>query len=178
MPSDKVSIRPIANKDISAVTEIQSQAVMETTATFALIPMNQTEMSQKLERLLEKRYPCLVAEVDKVVAGYAYVSPYNPRPGYRWTVENSIYLAPEFQHRGIGHKLLSELIRQAEKRGFRQMIAVIGDEQNHASIALHKKCGFEHSGKLKSVGFKHDRWLDIFIMQLALGQSDKTDPTE
>ncbi|MGE5536293.1 MAG: N-acetyltransferase family protein, partial [Acidobacteriota bacterium] len=120
--------------------------------------------------------PYIVAEIDGAVAGYAYASLYRTRPAYRFTVENSVYVAPELHRRGIGRKLLEQLIEECTARGFRQMIAVIGDSNQAASIALHKACGFEPVGTLKNIGYKFDRWLDTPLMQRALGPGATTKP--
>jgi phosphinothricin acetyltransferase len=117
-----------------------------------------------------------VAEVDGQVAGYAYAGLYRTRPAYRHTVENSVYVSPDMHKRGIGRALLDSLIAAAVARGFRQMIAVIGDSDQAASIALHKACGFEMVGPLKDVGFKFGRWLDTVLMQLPLGDGARTPP--
>jgi L-amino acid N-acyltransferase YncA len=126
--------------------------------------------------LLAAGFPCLVAELDGAVAGYAYAGAYHSRPAYRWTVENSIYVAEQFQRKGLGGRLLARLIAESQVRGFRQMIAVIGDSTNAASIALHKTAGFRLIGTLRSVGFKHGHWLDVVVMQHALGEGDSTPP--
>jgi phosphinothricin acetyltransferase len=125
---------------------------------------------------LAGKFPYIVAEIDGAVAGYAYASLYRTRPAYRFTVENSVYVAPELHRRGIGRKLLEQLIEECTARGFRQMIAVIGDSNQAASIALHKACGFEPVGTLKNIGYKFDRWLDTPLMQRALGPGATTKP--
>jgi phosphinothricin acetyltransferase len=118
-----------------------------------------------------------VAELDGVICGYAYVNVYRTRPAYRSTVENSIYIAENAQRRGVGRALLQQLVAETERRGFRQMIAVIGDSANAASIGLHRVCGFTFSGVLHSVGYKHGRWLDSVFMQRALGAGDSAPPS-
>ena len=112
------------------------------------------------------------------MAGYAYAGPYRARPGYRWSVEDSVYIAPKAQRGGVGRLLLSELIAQAEASGFRQMIAVIGDSRNTASIELHRSLGFRMVGTFENVGFKFDRWLDSVLMQRPLGQGATTAPDQ
>ena len=128
------------------------------------------------QALLAKGYPYFVAERAGVVAGYAYAGPHHARPAYRWTVEDTIYVAPQFHRQGLGRLLLTHLIADAEARGFRQMIAVIGDSANAGSIAVHAAAGFRRIGTLQSVGFKHGRWLDAVVMQHPLGSADATPP--
>lgn len=126
-------------------------------------------MRERWSRIQALGYPYLVAEVDQTIAGYAYASQYRPRPGYRYTVEDSIYLNPMLLGQGIGSKLLSALIAACEEKGLRQMIAVIGDGANSASIRLHEKFGFRLVGTLHSSGFKFGRWVDSVLMQRGLG---------
>ena len=133
-------------------------------------------MARRQRALLAKNYPYVVAERAGVIAGYAYGSAYHIRPGYLWSVEDSIYIAPDFHRQGLGRLLLARLIADAETGGFRQMISVIGDSANTASIALHAAAGFRFVGTLQSVGFKHDRWLDTVVMQRSLGSADATSP--
>jgi phosphinothricin acetyltransferase len=133
-------------------------------------------MARRQQGLLAKGYPYLVAEAAGAVAGYAYAGPYRDRPAYRWSVEDSIYVAPAFHRKGIGGLLLARLVADAEQRGFRQMIAVIGDSAQTASIALHAAAGFALIGTLRSVGFKHRRWLDTVLMQRPLGEGDGAPP--
>ena len=121
-------------------------------------------------------YPYLVATHGDALAGYAYAGPYRARPAYKWSVEDSIYVAPQFHRRGIGSLLLSSVIGESEALGFRQMIAVIGDSAQTASIQLHARAGFTLVGTLRSVGFKHGRWLDTVLMQRALGTGDTAPP--
>ena len=171
-------IREMSDKDIRSVTEIQTQAVLEGVANFDLVPLNELQMAEKIANLRRDRYPLYVAEVDGIVAGFALAGPYRTRPAYRWAVENSVYVSPLYQEHGIGSALLAVIIEQATELGFRQMVAVIGDTGNTASIALHRKHGFEMTGTLYNVGFKHGRWLDTVIMQLMLGEGDQSLPTE
>jgi len=171
-----VSIRQAGPGDIAAITRIYADAVAHGTASFEIEPPQQAEMAHRQQALLAKGYPYVVADVAGAVAGYAYAGPYRDRPAYRWTVEDSIYIAPEFHRQGIGALLLVRLITEAEQRGFRQMIAVIGDSAQAASIALHAAAGFTLIGTLRSVGFKHQRWLDTVLMQRALGKGDATAP--
>jgi L-amino acid N-acyltransferase YncA len=170
------TIRPATNADIPAITRIYTHAVEHGTASFELTPPNETEMARRMAELLDNGYPYLAAEADGELAGYAYAGPYRARPAYRFTVENSVYIAPHSHRRGIGRALLKALIEAAEAGGFRQMIAVIGDSKQTGSIALHAALGFRHAGILRDVGFKHGRWLDSVLMQRALGKGSTTDP--
>ena len=170
------AIRPAGPGDVAAITRIYGEAVANGTASFEIDPPPEAEMARRLETLLAKDFPYLVAEQAGVIAGYAYAGPYHTRPAYRWSVEDSIYIAPEFQRQGLGRLLLARLLADAEARGFRQMIAVIGDAANAGSIALHAAAGFRHIGAVQSVGFKHGRWLDSVLMQRPLGHGDTTVP--
>ena len=127
-------------------------------------------------RSLTDGYPYLVAERGGAVAGYAYAAPYRARPAYKWSVEDSIYVASQFHRRGIGALLLARLIAESETLGFRQMIAVIGDSAQVSSIAVHQRAGFAPIGTIRSVGFKHGKWLDTVLMQRALGKGDTAPP--
>jgi L-amino acid N-acyltransferase YncA len=169
-------IRPAGPEDIPAITRIYALAVKHGTGTFEIEPPDEAEMGRRQQTLLANNCPYLVAERAGVVSGYAYDGPYHGRPGYRWSVEDSIYVAPQFQRQGLGRLLLGHLLADAEARGFRQMIAVIGDSANTASIALHVASGFRLIGTLQSVGFKHGRWLDTVVMQRPLGGGDTTLP--
>jgi L-amino acid N-acyltransferase YncA len=172
----RLSIRPATNADIPAITRIYAHAVEHGTASFELTPPNENEMARRMAELLDNGYPYLAAEAEGEFAGYAYAGPYRARPAYRFTVENSVYVAPQSHRRGIGRALLKALIEAAEAGGFRQMIAVIGDSNQTGSIALHAALGFRHAGILRDVGFKHGRWLDSVLMQRALGKGSTADP--
>jgi phosphinothricin acetyltransferase len=172
----QVHIRPATPADIPAITEIYAEAVNHGTATFELTPPDAGEMRRRFEALRDGNFPYLVAEADGRIAGYAYAGPYRARPAYRFTVENSIYLSPASHRRGLGFALLTELIAQCEARGCRQMIAVIGDSANAASIGLHARAGFDMIGTHRDVGFKFGRWLDSVLMQRALGEGARTTP--
>jgi L-amino acid N-acyltransferase YncA len=171
-----VILRAAGPPDIAAITRIYADAVAHGTASFELEPPDEAEMARRQQSLLSNFYPYLTAEIGGAIAGYAYAGPYRARPAYKWCVENSVYVAPEFHRRGIGKLLLMRLITETEQRGFRQMIAVIGDSAQTASIALHAACGFELVGTLRSVGFKHGQWLDTPLMQRGLGEGDQTPP--
>lgn len=167
MPDD-LKIRAAAPDDIPAITAIYADNVRHGTASWEYEAPGENEMRARMNALLEKGYPYLVAELVDEIAGYTYASAYRPRPGYRFTVENSVYVAPATQRRGVARRLMTELIAQCEQRGFRQMIAVIGDSGNVASIALHQSLGFTHVATLSQIGFKFDRWLDSVLMQREL----------
>jgi L-amino acid N-acyltransferase YncA len=171
-----LAIRDVRPADIHAITRIYAHAVTHGTASFEIEPPAEAEMARRLQTLLDGKYPYLAAELDDVVAGYAYAGPYRTRPAYRWTVEDSIYVDPAAYRRGIGKALLDRLIEASEARGFRQMIAVIGDSAQTASIELHRAAGFQHVGNIQNVGLKFGRWLDSVIMQRALGPGAMTLP--
>jgi L-amino acid N-acyltransferase YncA len=162
--------------DLPAITEIYDHAVRYGTATFELIPPDLVEMTRRFGALMEGGFPYLVAALEGRVIGYAYAGAYRPRPAYRFTVENSVYLQPAIHRRGIGLQLLQRLIVESEARGYRQMIAVIGDSANAGSIGVHTRCGFQMIGTHPDVGFKFGRWLDTVMMQRALGDGGKTLP--
>jgi L-amino acid N-acyltransferase YncA len=172
----EITLRDVRPGDIAAITRIYAQAVRHGTASFEIEPPDETEMARRQQTLIANGYPYLVAESAGTVAGYAYAGPYRARPAYQWTVEDSVYVGPEFYRRGLGARLLARLIADAQAGGFRQMIAVIGDSAQTASIALHERAGFTHIGTLRSVGFKHGQWLDTVLMQRALGQGDTAPP--
>jgi L-amino acid N-acyltransferase YncA len=169
-------IRPAAVADLPAITGIYDQAVRLGTATFELIPPDLAEMTRRFGVLIEGGFPYLVAALEGRVVGYAYAGAYRPRPAYRFTVENSIYLDPSIHRRGIGLRLLRSLVAESETRGYRQMIAVIGDSANSGSIGVHAKCGFQMIGIHPNVGLKFGRWLDTVMMQRALGEAATTVP--
>ena len=170
-------VRPAAAADVPAITRIYAHAVEYGTATFEIEPPDEAEMARRLRGLLENGYPYLIAERAGAIAGYAYAGAYRARPAYHWSVEDSIYVAPDMQRQRIGSQLLTRLIEAAEQRGFRQMIAVIGDSAQTPSIAVHARAGFSHIGTLRAVGFKHGRWLDTVLMQRALGSGAATPPS-
>jgi L-amino acid N-acyltransferase YncA len=163
-----IVIRAAEPADVAAITRIYAHAVRFGTASFEIEPPDEAEMARRQRALLDGGFPYLVAESDGAVLGYAYAGPYRPRPAYRFSVENSVYVAPDAHRRGIGRALLDRLIAEAQARGFRQMIAVIGDSDQAASIALHHAAGFRLVGTIAAVGFKHGRWLDSVLMQLEL----------
>jgi phosphinothricin acetyltransferase len=171
-------IRSAGAGDISAITRIYAYAVQHGTASFELEPPDEAEMARRWRVLMDGGYPYLVAEQasDRAIVGYAYAGPYRARPAYRWTVEDSIYVDAGIQGRGVGGALLGHLIADAQARGFRQMIAVIGDSNQVASLTLHRRAGFRLVGTFDNVGFKHGRWLDSVLMQRALGAGAMSPP--
>ncbi len=171
-----LEIRPATAADLPFITGIYEHAVRYGTATFELIPPDLAEMTRRFGVLNDGGFPYLVAAFEGRVIGYAYAGPYRPRPAYRFTVENSVYLQPAIHRRGIGLQLLQRLIAESETRGYRQMIAVIGDSANAGSIGVHKRCGFHMIGTHPGVGFKFGRWLDTVMMQRALGGGTTTLP--
>lgn len=169
-------IRDATPADIAAITAIYEPAVLEGTASFELEPPDQAEMARRMASILAGGYPYLVAEHGDRVIGYAYASAYRTRPAYRWSVENTVYISPAAKRTGCGRTLLEALIEACVAKGYRQMIAVIGDSGHSASIGLHRALGFTFCGTIHSVGYKHGRWLDSVIMQRALGPGDATPP--
>jgi phosphinothricin acetyltransferase len=172
----RLSLRAAIAADIPAITAIYDHAVRHGTASFELEPPDAAEMARRQRALLDGGYPYLVAEADGALAGYAYAGAYRPRPAYRWSVEDSVYVAPTMQRRGIGAALLGRLIAEAQGRGFRQMVAVIGDSAQTASIELHAALGFRRIGAVENVGFKFGRWLDTVLMQRPLGAGANAPP--
>jgi phosphinothricin acetyltransferase len=172
----EVTIRPATTADIAAITAIYADAVSHGTASFELSPPDEAEMAQRMGALLDKGFPYLAADLEGELAGYAYAGPYRARPAYRYTVEDSVYVAPQRQGRGVGRALLTALVSESEVRGFRQMIAVIGDSEQVASIALHAAAGFYVVGTFPHVGFKFGRWLDTVLMQRPLGKGSTAAP--
>jgi L-amino acid N-acyltransferase YncA len=171
-----IDIRPAQVSDLAAITWIYDHAVRHGTASFEIEPPDEREMARRYEALRAGGYPYLVAELNNEIMGYAYAGPHRARPAYRWSVEDSVYIAPASQRRGIGRALLERLIAEAEAGGFQQMIAVIGDSANAASIELHRTAGFRMVGTFDNVGFKFGRWLDSVLMQRTLGSGATTMP--
>lgn len=173
-----IEIRSAGRADIDAIQRIYAHHVLKGSASFEEVPPDSAEMERRRSDVVARNLPYIVALKDGVLAGYAYLTPYRPRSAYRFTVEDSIYLAPGLERQGIGGKLLGNLIETATALGMRQMLAVIGDSANRGSIALHERHGFVHAGVFRSVGFKHGGWLDSVLMQRALGEGDRTLPVE
>jgi phosphinothricin acetyltransferase len=174
--AQELCIRPTTSDDIAAITGIYAQAVRHGTASFEIDPPGSDEMLRRYQALASAGFPYLVAERAGAIAGYAYAGPYRMRPAYRWTVEDSVYVAEAAQRGGVGRALLDRLIVESEARGFRQMIAVIGDSAQMPSIALHRAAGFRMVGTLAAVGFKFGRWLDSVLMQRPLGSGASGNP--
>ena len=171
-------IRPATVEDIAAITAIYRPAVVHGTASFEVDAPDEAEMRHRFETITKAGYPYLAADVASRVVGYGYAHAYRTRPAYRYSVEDSIYVAPDWHRRGVGRALLAALIATSTERGFRQMIAVIGDSGQQASIGLHRALGFTRSGTIHAVGFKHGRWLDTVLLQRPLGDGDRTPPND
>ena len=169
-------IRPSQAEDLSAITAIYQHHVLNGTGTFEIEPPTQEDMAARRSDVLGKGLPYLVIEAAGQVQGFAYCNWFKPRPAYRFSAEDSIYLAPDAAGKGWGRLLLAELCRAAEQSGIRKLIAVIGDSANAGSIGVHKSVGFEAVGTVKSCGWKFNRWLDIVMMEKALGHGDKRSP--
>ncbi|WP_439574092.1 GNAT family N-acetyltransferase [Phreatobacter sp.] len=169
-------LRPATGADIPAITAIYGPNVRDGIASFEYDVPDASEMERRQAAILAGGYPYLVAEIDGAVVGYAYASAYRTRPGYRFACENSVYVSPAAQGRGVGRALLDQLIDDCTALGYRQMIAVIGNLGNHGSIALHRACGFTVVGVLPSIGWKLDRWVDCVLMQRPLGEGDRSSP--
>lgn len=178
MPNQPLLIRPSTEADLGAVTAVYGHQVLHGTGTFELDAPDIADMAKRREAVLANGLPWLVATRGDAVLGYAYANPFRPRRAYRFCLEDSIYLATEAQGQGVGKLLLAELMAQCEARGARQMLAVIGDSANAGSIGVHRALGFEHTGVLKASGWKFGRWLDVVLMQRALGVGDSRDPAE
>jgi phosphinothricin acetyltransferase len=169
-----VVVRPSRAEDIDAIQTIYAHHVLHGLASFEEVPPDAADLAERRAAILERGLPYLVAEVNGVVAGYAYAGLFRTRSAYRHTLEDSVYVAPGREGQGIGRALLARLLDECERLGFRQMIAVIGDSGNAGSIGLHAALGFRHTGLLASTGFKHGRWVDTVLMQRALGPGDET----
>lgn len=176
--ADAIGIRPAAPSDLSTLLAIYGHHVETGLASFELAPPSLDEFTTRYQSLLERGYFYVVAVASDEICGYGYVGPYRPRPAYRYTVENSVYVAPGFERRGVGRSVLAALIEQSTELGFRRMVAVIGDSENWPSIRLHEALGFVHAGTIPSVGIKFGRWVDSVIMQRALGEGDSSLPSE
>ena len=163
-----VSVRPSVEADVPAIASIYRHWVLHSAATYELDPPTAGQMARRRADTLARGFPYLVAEMDGLVAGYAYAGLYRVRYGYRFTVEDSVYIHPDCVGKGAGRALLASLIDICAGAGFRQMIAVVGDKSNLASIELHRRFGFRVVGELQAVGFKFDRWFDSLLMQRAL----------
>src|ERR1700704_740437 len=170
------TLRPATPTDIPAITAIYRPAVLTGTASFELQPPGEEEMLRRFRAITEAGYPYFVAVLDGQIAGYAYANAYRTRPAYCFTVENSVYVAPDVQGKGVGRALLGAVVDACTAQGFRLMVAIIGDSANFASIALHRRAGFTFCGTLHSVGYKFGRWLDSVVMELPLGEGGRAAP--
>jgi phosphinothricin acetyltransferase len=175
-PATGVTLRAAGVGDAAAIAAIYAPHVRQGLATFELAPPDAKEIAARMRAIAGDGHPWIVAERAARVIGYAYAGPYRLRPAYRYTTEDSIYLAADAMGQGIGRRLLAALIAACEARGDRQMIAVIGDAGNAASIGVHAAAGFAHVGVLRSAGRKFGRWIDVVLMQRALGAGDATSP--
>ena len=169
-------IRPSRDEDIPAITAIYAHHVLHGTGTFETEPPNEANMTARRADVLSKGLPYLVAEHDGKVAGFAYGNWFKPRPAYRYSVEDSIYLAPDLQRKGLGRALMAELLAQFEAVGIRKVMAIIGDSANAGSVGIHQAFGFTQVGIVESCGWKLGAWRDIVIMQKTLGVGDTQPP--
>jgi phosphinothricin acetyltransferase len=169
-------IRPSRDEDIAAIALIYRHHVLTGTGTFEIDPPTEADMASRRADVLAKGLPYLVVEEEGRLMGFAYCNWFKPRPAYRFSAEDSIYLAPNAHRKGLGKALLAELCARAERAGVRKFLAVIGDSANAASIGLHKSLGFSHVGVLQSCGWKFDHWLDVVMMEKPLGAGDSTAP--
>lgn len=170
-----LAIRNANVPDSEAIAAIYSHHVTHGTASFDTVPRTEEDTAARIAECDERGWPFLVAEQGGIVVGYAYATQFRDRPAYRWTCENSIYVAPSHVGRGVGTALLAALIEAAEQAGFLQMIAVIGGAEP-ASVSVHARAGFLEAGRMRSVGRKFGRWLDTLYMQRSLGPGDSRDP--
>ena len=178
MPAPVLLIRPSNAADLPAITAIYGWNVLNGTGTFELDAPPEVEMARRRSEVLTNGLPWLVAQRDGTVVGFAYANPFRPRRAFRFCLEDSVYLTVDAQGQGLGKLLLVELMARCEALGARQMMAVIGDSQNLGSIGLHRNMGFEHVGVMKASGWKSGRWLDVVIMQKAMGAGASTDPVD
>lgn len=172
-----MTVRPSTAGDVPAIAAIYAHHVVHGLASFEIVPPDATEIARRRDEALARGLPYFVGLLGGAVAGFAYAAPYRPRPAYASTLEDSVYVDPSAGRRGLGRALLDLLLATCAALGYRQMIAVIGDSGNAASIRLHEACGFVRTGLLPSVGHKHGRWVDSVLMQRALGAGDSTAPS-
>ncbi|MBX3588288.1 MAG: N-acetyltransferase [Ramlibacter sp.] len=168
------NIRASTDADLPAITAIYAHHVLHGTGTFETTPPTETEMTGRRADVLAKGLPWLVIEDAGQVLGFAYCQWFKPRPAYRFSAEDSIYLAPDAGGRGLGRALLAALVEQATAAGVRKLIAVIGDSANAGSVGVHRALGFSEVGVLKSCGWKFGRWLDVVLMDKFIGAGDAT----
>ena len=171
-------IRPSLDSDVPAITTIYTHHVLHGTGTFETTPPTEQDMASRRADVLSKGLPYLVIETADGVLGFAYCNWFKPRPAYRFSAEDSIYLAPAAAGKGLGRLLLEELMAQAERAGVRKLIAVIGDSSNLGSVGVHKACGFSPVGVLANCGWKFDRWLDVVLMDRVIGLGSTQAPAQ
>jgi L-amino acid N-acyltransferase YncA len=172
------TLRDATDADLPAITAIYAENVLHGTGTFETEPPEAAEMARRRADVLVKGLPWLVAEQGQRVLGYAYANTFRPRAAYRFCVEDSVYLARDSLGLGVGKRLLETLIVRCEAAGSRQMIAVIGDSANAGSIGVHRACGFTDTGVMRAAGWKFGRWLDVVLMQRALGSGNGSAPSD
>ncbi|ACM30389.1 N-acetyltransferase [Agrobacterium rhizogenes] len=175
---DRPAIRDASDGDMEAIRDIYTHHVLHGLATFEEVPPSADELRSRRASVLGVGLPYLVAELNGEIVGYSYATAYRPRPAYRFSIEDSVYVADGLGGRGVGSALLQELIARCEKGPWRQMLAVIGNSGNAGSLALHRRMGFQPIGTFKSAGFKLGRWVDTVLMQRALGEGDQTTPAQ
>jgi L-amino acid N-acyltransferase YncA len=172
-----ITLRDASPADADAIASIYGYWVLNGTGTFEEVVPSADEMRARMAAIAKSGMPWLVAcDPSGTVKGYAYASPFRPRTGYRWCVEDSVYVEPNMHGQGLGRTLLQNLIGRVESTGIRQVLAVIGDSENRGSIALHRASGFEDAGVFRDVGYKFGRWLDIVLMQLTLNGGASSPP--
>lgn len=171
-------IRPSHDDDIPAITGIYAHHVLHGTGSFETEPPGVADMTARRADVLSKGLPYLVAEQEGKIVGFAYGNWFKPRPAYRYSVEDSIYLAPDLHRKGLGRALLAELLAQCEVAGVRKVMAVIGDSANAGSVGVHRALGFTQVGIIASCGWKFGAWRDIVIMEKAVGAGDTQPPAE
>ena len=169
-------IRPSTDNDVAAITAIYRHHVLHGTGTFEIEPPSENDMFARRADVLAKALPYLVVEDQGQIVGFAYCNWFKPRPAYRYSAEDSIYMASDAHRRGLGRALLAELCASAERAGVRKLIAVIGDSANASSVGVHQRVGFRHVGTIASCGWKFERWLDIVLMEKPLGFADTQPP--
>ena len=169
-------IRNTIESDLVEIQKLYTHYVVNTFSTFEINPPDQNELTRRWKTITSTGFPYLTAELENKIVGYTYASKYRSRSAYEYTIEDSVYVSPDFLGQGVGESLLNTLIHKCLPLGWRQMVAVIGDSQNTSSISLHEKCGFYKIGIMPSTGYKLGQWIDTIIMQRELGDGDKTTP--
>jgi L-amino acid N-acyltransferase YncA len=177
MPAVALTVRPSQPHDLEAITAIYGHHVLTGTGTFETVPPSLDDMTQRRADVIDKGLPHLVASFNGEVLGFAYGNWFKPRPAYRFSAEDSVYIAPDQQGKGIGKTLMQALLAHMQTAGIRHVMAVIGDSDNTGSIGLHKAMGFTEVGRMHACGWKFERWLDIVIMERTLGEGSTTSPS-